>query len=90
MGGIEAIDRSRLKDFIRSNILEQSDFILHDDTSLIQGGYIDSFALLAIAQFIEDESGIAIADEDMTVENMDTIDAMVSMLNGSQGRARNV
>ena len=51
------------------------------DTSLITGGYIDSFSMVAVLVFIEKTFHVKIPDKDATPNNFDTIDNMVKLIN---------
>jgi len=68
--------KEKLRGYILNEIVRNPGYALEDDEPLISGGLIDSFSLVHIAVFIENEFGVKIPDTDMTVENMDTIEAM--------------
>lgn len=70
--------RDRLRDFVRNELLRKPDYPLADDEALITGGLIDSFSLAQVGVFVEDAFGVYLADTDLTVANMDTIERMVS------------
>lgn len=72
---LEAI-KNRLREFIRSELMRKSDYPLGDDEPMITGGLIDSFSLVEISVFIDDELGVYIPDTDLTVANMDTLNQM--------------
>jgi acyl carrier protein len=48
--------------------------------SLIEGGVIDSLGVLSLVGFLEETFGIAVADDDMMPENLDSIDALVAFV----------
>jgi acyl carrier protein len=59
-------------------------FFLGDDPaglpgtkSLIGSGIIDSTGVLELVCFLEEEYGIAVADDDVVPENLDTVDNIV-------------
>jgi acyl carrier protein len=56
--------------------------------SLIEAGVIDSTGVLEVIEFIEGQYGIAIPDQDVLPENLDSIDAIAryvtGRLNGSE------
>jgi len=68
--------KQKLKTYICEEIIKNPDYPLRDDEPLISGGLIDSFSLVHIAVFIEQETGVKIPDTDLSVDIMDTIDAM--------------
>ncbi len=68
--------KEKIKHYILNDILRNPDYPLEDDEPLISGGLIDSFSLVHIAVFVENEFSVKIPDTEMTVENMDTINSM--------------
>lgn len=65
--------RDLIRDFILKSLIRNPKFKLGDDDSLIKGGLIDSFSLVEVQLFIEQQFGFLPADIDMTVDNMDTV-----------------
>jgi len=53
---------------------------INHNTSLIRGGYIDSFNVMMILVFIEAEFEVDIPDAEVVVENFDTINKMVMLI----------
>ena len=76
----EAEIKSKLKAYILSEILKNEEYPLKEDEPLVSGGLIDSFSLVHIAVFIEREIGVKIPDTELTIDNMDTIDAMTAKI----------
>jgi acyl carrier protein len=72
--------KSRLKHYILREIIKNEDCSIKDDEPLITGGLINSFSLVQIAVFIEDEFKVKIPDTDLTMENMDTLNDMTSRI----------
>ena len=72
--------RDRLRNFVRSELLGKPDYPLGDDEPLITGGLIDSFSLAQIGVFVEDAFNVHLADTDLTVANMDTIERMMACI----------
>jgi acyl carrier protein len=68
--------RQKLKKYICTEIIKKENYLLSDNEPLISGGMIDSFSLVHIAVFIENEFGVRIPDTDLSVDTMDTVDAM--------------
>ena len=60
--------------------LKNQNYPLQYEEPLVTGGLIDSFSLVHIAVFIENEIGVQIPDTDLTVETMDTIDDMTARI----------
>ena len=74
-----------LKDKLRLYILENFLFSddqseLGDDDSFMQKEIIDSTGILEVIEFIEEECSISIEDDDMTPENLDSINRIISFI----------
>ena len=65
--------QSKLARFIAEKIMKQPKRELKPDQKLISSGLIDSFSLVDVGLFVEDEFGVRIDDVDLTVELMDTL-----------------
>ena len=50
------------------------------DTSLISGGYIDSFSMVVVLIFLEKTFNIKIPDKEAIPENFNTINTMVELV----------
>ncbi len=68
---IPADVRERIERFLRDE--QGIEHALTADTPLVSSGLIDSVGLMRLAAFLEDETGIAIPDQDLTVEQFDTL-----------------
>ena len=74
-----------LKDKLRNYILENFLFTddpseLEDDDSFMDKQIIDSTGILEVIEFLEDESGIKIEDEDMVPDNLDSVNKIVAFV----------
>jgi acyl carrier protein len=58
------------------------------ETALISSGLVDSFSLIKVLAFIEDEFGIVIPDEAATAKAMDSIELILELMHtyASDGR----
>ena len=50
------------------------------DDSLISSGALDSLTLLQLISFVEEEFGVTVQDDEMALENFQTINAIVSLV----------
>jgi acyl carrier protein len=66
--------QQRVRQFIVENFYVSAPSELEDGASLIQGGWVDSTGMLEMIAFIEGEYGIRVADDEMTPENLDSIE----------------
>jgi acyl carrier protein len=53
---------------------------LSDADSLLRSGAIDSLGILSLAQFITEELGIVLADEDLNPEDFDSIASLARLI----------
>lgn len=81
--------RDRVKNFIVENFLFGLDGGLTDETSFLGEGIIDSTGILELVSFIEEAFGIAVEDEELTPENLDSIKNIVGYLEGKIGQKIN-
>lgn len=68
----------KLKKFIESHILSVEDsFELGDGDNIFKQGFLDSMFALQLVNFIEQEFGIEITDEDLDIQNFNTIERIL-------------
>ena len=72
--------RDKIRDFIVENFLFGSDDGLKDETSFLDDGIIDSTGILELVNFLEEEFEIAVDDEELIPENLDSIKNVVGYL----------
>ncbi len=75
-----ALIHTKLRTFICTQLMRRPSYPLDDDEPLISGGLIDSFSVARLGVFIEHELGRYILDVDLTVENMDTLRRIVTLV----------
>jgi acyl carrier protein len=73
-------NNKKIKDFIVENFLYGSDEDLQDDTSFLEEGIIDSTGVLELVEFLEEEFEIAVDDEELIPENLDSINNVAAYL----------
>lgn len=75
-----------LKCFIEENLMrDKSSGPLTADESLLQRGVLDSLGLMNLIAFIEEKTGVRIADDDVMLENFETINAIVATIDRARG-----
>ncbi|MFT7558247.1 MAG: acyl carrier protein [Flavobacteriales bacterium] len=73
--------RSKIRQFL-SNDLEVDVSSFSDSDELFTGGLIDSFALIELLGFLESELDFTVNFAEMTVDDFDTIDSLVKLVEG--------
>ncbi len=73
--------RSELRGFIAETFFLGDEALeFSDGDSFMQKGIIDSTGVLELTSFIEEKYGFAVEDEEMTPDNLDSIDNLVSFI----------
>jgi acyl carrier protein len=78
--------KQKIRAFVVENFLFGEDKGLTDRTSFLENGIIDSLGILELVEYMDKEFGVAVADEELLPENLDSIDNIVAFLvrkNGS-------
>ena len=71
------IDSDQILEFFSDNIgIDTSD--IESDTLLFSSGVIDSFALVSLMLFLETEGGFRMSPTDVNLDNLDSVDRIVS------------
>jgi acyl carrier protein len=76
----------KVRNFIVENFLFGNDNGLTDDTSFLDEGIIDSTGILELVSFLEETFGIAVVDEELIPENLDSIKNVAGYLEGKIGQ----
>ncbi len=78
-------ERGRIRQFILTQFLfTQDESKLADDVSLLGQGLIDSTGVLELVSFLERDFGIVLPDEEMTPENLDSVNALCALVERKQ------
>jgi acyl carrier protein len=68
--------KEKLRNFICTEVINNTDQQIKDDEALTTSGLMDSFSLAQVGVFIEIEFNVYIPDPELTVDNMNTINDM--------------
>jgi acyl carrier protein len=66
--------------YIAKHILKQPSRIIQDDEPLISSGLIDSFSLVDLALFVEDNFGVHIDDTELSAETFDSLQELSNLI----------
>ncbi len=78
--------KRKIKDFVTETFLIGEDKNkLTDSDSFMQKEVIDSTGVLELATFVESEFGIAIEDNEMVPDNLDSIDNLARFISRKTG-----
>ena len=76
--------RDRVRTFITTNFYVP-DPSFSDGASLLDAGIVDSTCVLEVIAFLEAEFGIAVADEEMLPDNLDSVTRIVAFVERKKG-----
>jgi acyl carrier protein len=65
-----------LKQYIREELMNGSSSELDESENLLAAGIIDSLGILRLVSFVEEKFGIEVPDEDVTLDNFNSVKAM--------------
>lgn len=71
---------AKLATFIQQNVSRNPKRAVEADTPLVSSGLVDSLSLIKVLTFVEDEFNVVIPDEAATAEAMDTVAAIVALM----------
>lgn len=82
----EAETRERVWKFLAESFLYmRPDFRVDPDESLLRAGVIDSLGVMEVIAFVEDMSGIQVAEDEITEANFGTLNAIARYITSKLG-----
>jgi acyl carrier protein len=73
-----------LSQYIVTKILKQPKRVLGPDEALISSGLIDSFSLVDLGLFVEDQFGVHLDDTELNKETFDTLNQLAAIIQQRQ------
>jgi acyl carrier protein len=70
----------KIAEFIQRELSKDKQQNIGQDTMFISSGLVDSFSLIRLLVFIEDEFGIVIPDEAATAEAMNSVSLILELM----------
>jgi len=80
-------DLARVRDYIVENFLFGEGGKLGETTSFLNTGILDSTGILSLVAFLEASFGIAVKDDELVPENLDSLRNIGRFLARKRGRA---
>ncbi len=80
-----SFNRESLVAFFQEN-LGLGPSIVKDDTALFSSGLIDSFSMVELLTHIEDRAAIKIDQDDITLDNLDSVSRILNFVELQLGR----
>lgn len=69
-----------LLDFIRTNLSQDASRPVGADEPMCSSGLVDSFGIVEILGFIEDEWGVSIPDQEATAKQFDRVTSILALV----------
>jgi acyl carrier protein len=79
--------KQRIREFVTSNFFVQDASSLTDSASLLDLGVVDSTGVLEIIGFLESTFGLAVEDDEIVPDNLDSIDRITAFVTRKQAPA---
>jgi acyl carrier protein len=80
--------REQLRHFVTDNFLfGEADGAWSDQHSFLEKGIIDSTGVLELTHFLDEHFGIAVADEELVPDNLDSVDNLVRFIESKKAKA---
>jgi acyl carrier protein len=70
--------------FITTGILKQPNRVIRPDEALISSGLIDSFSLVDVGLFVEENFGVRIEDTELNADTFDTLEQLSQLIKSRQ------
>lgn len=84
----EAEAKEKVWAFLAESFLYmRPDFRVDPDESLLRAGVIDSLGVMEVIAFVEDSSGIQVAEDEITEANFGTLNAIARYITSKVGAA---
>lgn len=72
--------QNTISSYIAREILQQPQRRIAPDEALISSGLVDSFHLVDLAVFIEDQFGVHLDDTELTKDSFDTLNQLAALI----------
>ena len=73
-----------LGQYVAATFLKQPKRVLREDEALISSGLIDSFSLVDLALYVEDQFGVHLDDSELNASTFDTLRQLASLIQQRQ------
>lgn len=73
--------KEELIEYIKKEFVEDPDEEIEENTPLISSGLIDSLSVVSLVAFIDKKFGVKIPDEKGTVDNFETVNKIIEIIN---------
>lgn len=75
-----------LEQYIAHKILKQPNRKIKPEEAILSSGLIDSFSLVDLALFVEDNFGVRIDDSELNAQTFDSLDQLAALIEARQAK----
>lgn len=75
-----------IRNFIVETFLFGEEGGLRNDSSFLREGIVDSTGIMQLVAFLQERYQITVADEELIPDNLDSIQKVISFIEGKRGR----
>jgi acyl carrier protein len=75
---------AKLVTYIACELLRQPQRVIRPDEAIISSGLINSFSLIDLSLFVEDNFGVRIDDTELSAETFDTLEQLTVLIRSRQ------
>jgi acyl carrier protein len=72
--------RTQLREYLKKEVLRDASYPLGDNDALISSGLIDSFSLVDVALWVEDQFGVHIDNSELNADSFDNVSQLASYI----------
>lgn len=76
--------KSKLTEYLAKEILRQPNRIIQPEEALLSSGLINSFHLVDLALFVEDNFGVHIDNSELNASTFDSLDGLIALIQSRQ------
>ena len=69
-----------IRDFIKENFMLEENGGFNDSVSFLESGIVDSTGMLEIVEFLEEKFGVALEDDELIPENLDSVENLTKLV----------
>lgn len=76
---------TQLEAYLAAKVLKQPGRHIASDAALISSGLIDSFSLVDLALYVEDNFGVHLDDTELNAQHFDTLEQLAALIESRRG-----
>jgi acyl carrier protein len=84
IGGAVTLAKNDLLDFVSEYFQLDRDY-LESDLPLFSSSLLDSTSMITLVSFLEEKTGLTVDADDLTLDNFDTVSAILSFCKARKG-----